>query len=386
MRKRIIAVAILLLLLPFLGGWTVAEELQKEIEEQLGELDTSLFDGFLEQLDENTRKLFQNKSFAEMITELTNGESLDVNGFFSALLSYIAKETLAFIPSLISIIMIALLAGVMNGIRSRFLGKNTAEIVHFVCYLSIVLIVISLLLPLMKMTEGTVQLMRRLMNVMFPVILTLMTASGGAMSGKLFQPLSAILSEGICEILAVVILPLFVAVTVLSVVSNLSDTLSLKKLIDFFKSAALWLNGICFTVFFAFLSVQGITAATYDGVTVRAAKYAIGNSVPIVGGYVREGFDLILASCALIKNSVGVFGLILILCIVILPILQIGVFSLALKLTAGICEPLSDKKVPSFLSAVAGNLSLLVAVIVGVALMFFIAVMLFIATSNAALG
>lgn len=387
MKKRLYIAAVLLFaVLPLLCGASAEEQLQEEIASQLEALDYSLFDEFLQELDDNTAGLFQSKGFAEMVLEITNGGGLDGNAFISALLSYLGGEVLAFVPMLVSVIIIALLSGILTGIKSRFLARATGQTVHFVCYLAIVLVVISLLVPLTKMTQRTVELMRKLMHVLFPLVLTLMTASGGAASGKLFQPLSAVLSEGVCEVLCAVVLPLFVTVTVLSVVSNLSGALSLSKMIDFCKSTALWVNGICFTVFFAFLSVQGISAASYDGITVRAAKYAIGNSIPIVGGYIREGFDLILGSCVLIKNAVGVFGLILVLCIVIIPVLRIAVFSLSLKLTAGICEPLSDSKIASFISTVANNLSLLIAVIVGIAMMFFLIVMLFIVSSNAALG
>ncbi len=394
-RKKIRLLALLLLgvLFLFSGQTAVGEEynsveeaLEQEVEEQFSALDTELFEEFLAQLDENTRSLYGGLTLEELVGEVLAGQAGNAEEFFDQIFQLLLSRLLAFLPSLISVIMIALLGGLLNGMRARFLGKNTGEIVHFVCYLSIVLIVISVLIPLMNLAGNTVQTLRDLMNLLFPLILTLMTASGGVMSGNLFQPLSAVLSNGVSAVVASVVLPVFMAVTVLSVISNLSENISLEKLIDFFKSAGLWLNGICFTVFFAFLSVQGITAAGYDGISIRAAKYAIGNSIPIVGGYLKEGFDLILGSCVLLKNAIGVCGLLIILSIVILPLLQILLFSLGLKLTAGICEPLADKKIPAFLTMVSKNLSLLIAAVLGVAFMFFITVMLFILSSNAVLA
>lgn len=368
------------------GTNSVEEALEEELEEQFSALDTGMFEDFLAQLDENTQSLYGNITLEELVQKVLAGDAANAEVFFEQMVQFLLSQLLAFLPSLISVIMIALLGGLLNGMRARFLGKNTGEIVHFVCYLSIVLIVISVLIPLMNLAGRTVQTLRDLMNLLFPLILTLMTASGGVMSGNLFQPLSAVLSNGVSAIVASVVLPVFMAVTVLSVLSNLSDNIRLEKLIDFFKSAGLWLNGICFTVFFAFLSVQGITAAGYDGISIRAAKYAIGNSIPIVGGYLKEGFDLILGSCVLLKNAIGVCGLLIILSIVILPLLQILLFSLGLKLTAGICEPLADQKIPAFLTMVSKNLSLLIAALLGVAFMFFITVMLFILSANAVLA
>lgn len=364
---------------------TIAEQLQNNIKDQLGSLDTELFEEFLRSLDQDTSDLFGNKSFTEMVLEITSGEAADLTTFINASLNYILRQMLGFTPMLASIIIISLLSGVLSGLKSRFLGKNTGEIVHFVCYLTIVLIVVSMLLSALQYVEKTVNTMRALMNVLFPIILTLMTASGGVMSGKLFQPLSAVLAGGVCEIVIGVVLPLFIIVTVLSIISNLSSAISLTKLTDFFKSAALWINGITFTIFFGFLSVQGVTAASYDGISIRAAKYAIGNSIPIIGSYLKEGFDLILGSLVILKNSVGVFGMLMIMMIMIFPLIQIVLLSLGLKLTAGLVEPIADSKISTFLTTIGKNLNMLIAVILGVAFMFFVTLMLFIVSSNAVL-
>ncbi len=367
-------------------GGSAAEELKKHIENQLAGLDTALFDEFLASLDESSAALLANKSFGEIIIEITEGGAADIEGFIGSAWAYLLRTMLGFVPLLSGIVVVALLSGVLSGLKSKFLGKSTGELINFVCYLAIVLIVLSMLLPAMQYVERTVYTMRALMNVLFPIILTLMTASGGVMSGKLFQPLSAVLAGGVCEVVTRVVLPLFIVVIVLSVISNLSDAVSLKKLIDFFKGAALWINGITFTVFFGFLSVQGVTAASYDGISVRAAKYAIGNSVPIIGSYLREGFDLILGSVVLLKNSVGVLGMLLILSIMVFPLLQLVLISLGLKLAAGITEPMAGEKIPSFLAAAGGSVNLLIAVLLGVGFMFFITLMLFIASSNAVLA
>jgi stage III sporulation protein AE len=132
----------------------------------------------------------------------------------------------------------------------------------------------------------------------------------------------------------------------------------------------------------AFLSIQGITASTHDSVSIRAVKYAISNSIPLVGGYIKEGFDLIVGGTLLIKNAVGVSGLVLFFCHIITPLMSIIICSLGLKLVAAVCEPLCDPKIPAFLQGVAKNFSLLLAAFVSVCFMFTITVMLILMTSN----
>lgn len=76
------------------------------------------------------------------------------------------------------------------------------------------------------------------------------------------------------------------------VVSNISSDLRVTKMADFVNSASSWILGIVFTLFSAFTAVQGITAATVDGVSYRAAKFAAKNYIPILGGYISEGLIL----------------------------------------------------------------------------------------------
>ena len=132
----------------------------------------------------------------------------------------------------------------------------------------------------------------------------------------------------------------------------------------------------------AFLAIQGITASSYDGVSIRTAKYAIRSYVPLLGGYLSEGFDVIMASNVLIKNAVGASGLILMFSSIISPVIQIVVFSLILKLASAILEPLTDTRISDFLYSVGKTLSLLVTIIVGISFMYLITTGLIMCTAN----
>lgn len=365
---------------------SVEEQLKDNVYEQLEKLDTNLFDSFLASLDDDTYQIFGSTSFTDSVKSILNGEfKTDTANVFTAILNIFFRSFLSIMPTLLTIGIIAILSGILNNMRSEFLGKNTGEIVYFICYLAIVLVVITSIFQIVTLAQNTISNMRTLMGLAFPTILTLITASGGASSGKLFQPLTAILTNGVTEIIIGVIFPIFIVITVLTIVSNLSNNIKLNKLADFFKSCGQWIMGICFTVFIAFLSIQGILAGTMDGISIRAAKYAIGHSIPIVGNYIKDGFDLVLGSCVLIKNAAGVTGMLLLLAMVLAPVIQILVFSLTLKLTAGIVEPVTDKKISTFLQSVSKNITLLLVAVISIAFMFFITLAVLIMSSNSVL-
>ena len=140
--------------------------------------------------------------------------------------------------------------------------------------------------------------------------------------------------------------------------------------------------GITFTVFTGFMSIQGLTAATIDGVSIRAAKFATKTYIPILGGYLADGFDLILTSCVLIKNCFGVIVLMVLLSVALSPILYIIVFNVGLHAVAAFTEPIADSAIVGFLTDVGKSLSILLVSVIAVTFMLFIMVMLIIFTAN----
>ena len=94
--------------------------------------------------------------------------------------------------------------------------------------------------------------------------------------------------------------------------------------------------GLIFTLFFAIFSLQGIAVGSFDSLSIRTTKYTIKSYIPVMGGYLSDGMDLILSSTLLIKNSVGLVGVLLIITTILSPLLEIVVFSLMLKLISAV--------------------------------------------------
>ena len=140
--------------------------------------------------------------------------------------------------------------------------------------------------------------------------------------------------------------------------------------------------GIVFTVFIGFAAVQGITAGSIDGLSIKTAKFAIKSYIPLVGSYISDGFYILLASSSLIKNAIGAAGLLLLAGTLLSPILELVIFMLALKLMAGIIEPLGDGKIASFVSTLSKNMSLLISMLVAVSFMYMILTGLVMCSAN----
>jgi stage III sporulation protein AE len=70
------------------------------------------------------------------------------------------------------------------------------------------------------------------------------------------------------------------------VLSFISKTIKLDKITGFLNSVFKWSIGIVFTLFSGFLTIQGISAGKFDGVSIKATKFAMKSYIPIIGSYI----------------------------------------------------------------------------------------------------
>lgn len=353
-----------------------------EVDKTLEDIDFSGFDEIIKNMTNQDKSIFSNGSFLEKVKDLISGKtSINFSSIASAFFSILSNEILAIIPLLCTIIALGVLSSITN--QANFSkDKTVAEIVHFVCYAVIIMVVFNAVTGLVKVTYSTLNSLKGQMEIGFPILLTLLTSVGSVVSVSVYQPLVAILSGSLMTIFVNFIMPLFVFCLVFTVVGNLSSNVKLNKFSGLFQSVFKWTIGLVFTLFSAFLTIEGITAGSYDGLSIRTTKYAMKSYIPFVGGYLADGLNLILTSSVLVKNAVGMAGLFLLFSTIISPILKILLLKLVLSLSAGILEPICDKRVVDFLSGISKCLSMLIATICVAGFAYLITIGLIMCTSN----
>lgn len=363
-----------------------ADDLTKQLEDTTSDALDDLDVGDLEKILDNTQqaaRLFGGKSFLEKLASIINGDFADDStSIWEALINLIFDNILSFLPIIATVIAVSILGGMIQNLKPNFSGKSIGSVVHFVTYGVVVILIFTVITRMITVTTGTIGSIKAQMDAVFPILLTMLSAVGGSVSVSVYQPAMALLASLIINIFTIFLMPLFLISVVLSLVSNLSNNVKLDKFISFINSLFKWVIGLVFTIFIGFASIQGITAGSIDGLSIKTAKFAIKSYVPIVGSYISDGFYIILASSSLIKNAVGACGLLLLVGTILAPIMQLVIFMLALKLMAGIIEPLGDGKIASFVSTLSKNMTMLISMIVAVSFMYVILTGLVMCSAN----
>ncbi|HEY8444040.1 MAG TPA: stage III sporulation protein AE [Clostridia bacterium] len=357
------------------------QKLQESIEKQLNSIDFWEIEQIINSLDDKQKQIFGNSSFLNRVRQLLNG-NYETKDIFGAILFILLGDITAFLPILATVVGISTLCSILSNLQFNSSSKGSSKVIYFACYGAVILSVSGAMFYLITLTKNTIESMQNQIALIFPILLGVLTAIGGTTSVAVYQPMVSVLSVVIIKVMVNIILPLFIFGYVFNIIGNLSSTIKLKKFTSFASSFSKWLIGIIFTVFTAFMSIQGITASVHDGVSIRTAKFAISHYIPIIGGYLSDGFNLIMAGSVLIKNAVGVAGLFLLASTILAPVIKIIIMNLTLKLTAAILEPLAPQGFSDFVSGAAKSLNMLVAIILSVAFMYFIMLLLIVCTGN----
>lgn len=359
----------------------IQNELNDNINNQLNDIDFTQLESLVNNLDNSSKQLFSNNSFISLVKKFINGNNSDLySNFLTFAISIFFENLINVIPYFSIIIIISVLYSLIGQFSSN--NKSTSNIIHIVCFSSIVVVVLKIVISVMGESSNTIFLLEKQMEVIFPILLTLINAIGGVVTSTTFQPILAILSVIITKVFTTILMPIFVFSIVFGIVGNISKNIKMEKFSKFFQSLFVWIIGIVFTIFIAFLTIQGLTASGIDSISLKTAKYAIKSYIPILGSYLSDGVSLILASSMLIKNAIGATGLIILISTIFLPVIKIIIIMLLLKLTSSIIESLSDEKISNFLYSVSKSLNMIIVSLLAVGFMFLVSLSILMSCSN----
>ena len=356
------------------------EHLEESIREQLEKLNLDALQTYLDELG-----ISAGKSIVDTLLGYISGANFNYKSFGRELLTVFFSQVIDILPAFACIIAIALLSGLVSMLQEGVTRPSSVEIIRLISYISALIPLITVVSECVVDTVDGITDMQRQMSVVYPVMMTLIAACGSSVTVALCKPAVAFFATTITSILCEIVMPLTLIIMVFSFVGNLTKTLKIGKFTAFFKSVNKWIIGVSISVFGLFFTLQGITAASYDGVIRRAAKYAIGNGIPIVGGFLSGGFDLAVAGSVLIKKSLGSLGIFMMVAVLLEPLLLLISVNVLLRLTAAVTQPMGDGGISALIGETADNLRYCVACLFFVAFLYFLTILIMVCCTEAVL-
>lgn len=326
---------------------------------------------------------FEDANFADgacledFLTQVIDGNlPLNFSTIMGFVNQYIKENIKNVIGFIITIIAICFLSALFTNLQSPKMANGMGGTVSAVFLIVLVLLISYRVIDSITGVVKSINSVGNVLNSAFPIIFALMATLGATKSSAIFKPTVVVFTSVILKIFSTVIVSLIVAYFICVCLGNLTPNFKLEKIKKFIVSLIKTIIGVVFTVFMAYLSLQGITSATADGISIKTTKYAIKNYVPVVGGYFADGFEIFKAGSLLIKNSVGVVSLLIIFFSCLGLVVNLIVMNLCLKLASGVSEPFSSGGVNNFISGVSEVFKYLLATVLVVFMMAFIIIIL----------
>ncbi len=205
---------------------------------------------------------------------------------------------------------------------------------------------------------SAVKLCSDFMLTYIPGFTGIIAMSGKPLTSAAYSSVMVAVSNAYAQIGVQYFQPILLAYLFLGVFSSLQSRYSFQPLMQCAKKAIYIVFGFAATVFSGLLTVKGLLASGGDSVTVKGVKMLVGSAVPIVGGALSEGVTSVLASASLIKNTVGVFGIFGIVCMVLPSFTALLLWYFAFTFGAAVAQALEQDRVASILQSMAGVLSI----------------------------
>ena len=373
--KKTILIFILILIIPTNALAETEEEIMSSTQEKFN------ISGFINQAQEYTGDFFEDMDLSDIFNQAVQGK-VNNQTIYKKIIKILGNEVSSNIKILISILVIIVIHGILKSITDSLDNSNVSQIIYFVQYILIVTLIMSNFTEIIKLIKETANNLVGFINLLMPLLLTLMVYTGNITTSSVLEPIVLFISNFIGNIIVDALIPIVLIIVVFSIISKISDRVQVEKISKFLKSGVVWFLGIVLTIFVGVVSLEGTLSSSVDGITAKTAKAVVSSVIPVVGKVLGDVVDSVLGCGVVLKNAVGVVGVIVIIGICILPILKIATLSIMYSLASAVVQPVADDKIVKLLDEMSGVFKLLLAILCSLSVILIIGVTLVIKISN----
>lgn len=356
---------------------------EKIDDKLLGKLDLVELDKFWTEIKGeygNYLPEISSKNFSELIKD--NNSSFTLNSIVKGIITYLLYEIIMNGKLLGSLIVLTLFSVVLQTTHAAFEQSTVSRIAYFIVYLVLIYIALNSFYLAFSYARQAIDTMGDFMIALLPLMLGIIATLGQFISVAFFHPIIILLIHFSGILLSAFVFPLLYLSALLTIISQLNEHFKVTHLAELLKAVSLGALGVFLTIFLGILSIQGTASSIQDGVALKTTKFIAGNFIPVVGKTLTDAADTILSAALLLKNAVGIIGLLIIVIVAIFPAIKIAVLAFIYKFVAAILQPLGNSPILTAMTSISKYMMYIFACLLIVTLMFFLTIVIMIAASN----
>ena len=350
-------------------------EIMKSQEDSIGITD------FIQESSKYTSNIFSDMDLNEVLSSAISGK-VDNQKLLKNIFKLFGNEIQNAVTILGSIIIIIIINSILNCITEGLQNKSVSQIAYYAQYVLIITIVLTNFSDVINSVKDSINNMTDFTNMLIPIMMTLIITTGSVTTATLLQPILVFMISLIGNFIKNIAIPIILVSTTLGIISKVSSKVQIDRLSKRLKSATIWIIGIILTLFVTLVSVDGTLSSSVDAVTAKTAKAAVSNMIPVVGKILGDAVDSVIGCSSILKNAVGIVGVIIVVAISITPIIKLLILMGIYYIGAAICEPIADEKIIKLLDQMGDTFKMLLAFMCTMSFMIIIGTTLVIKISN----
>ena len=351
---------------------------QNEMKEQMQNFGIG---SFLKETEKYKGDFFEGVDLNDIFENAISG-NIDNSIFLKKIINVCSKEIARNLKTIFSILIIIIIHSILKSISESLENDNISKLIYYVQYILILTIIMTSFSDIIELVKETSNNLVGFINLLIPILTSLMLFTGSITTSNIIEPILLFTINLIGNLIQDVLIPIVLLFASLSIISKISDKVQIGKLSKMMKSSVVWGLGIILTIFVGIVSLEGTLSSTVDGITAKTTKAIVSSAIPVVGKILGDTVDTVLGCSVVIKNALGIVGVIIVIGICIVPILRLSVLTLSYKLVSSVTETIADKKIVELLNQLGDVFKLLLGILCALSVMLIIGITLVIKISN----
>lgn len=368
--KKCIVLPLLIIILIFLSGFAKAETTADEAaQSQTAATETNETDD-KEKLNEIEQALPDEAG--DVLDGISPGDTGAGEKGIDAIIARIKDSGNIFKKAIKSAVLILIIVLLSSIVVSALEDGGVKDAVSLIAVIAISAACIENADSYITMGIETLNSLSDFSRVLLPTMCSAAVSSGAITSAAAKYAATVLFLDILLNVGIKVIVPiimLYLASVIASAAFGKDTIGNISKFLKWACTTGLTVLVTCFT---AYLSITGIITGKSDEMAAKVTKTALGTLLPVVGDTVASAASTIVAGAGILRNSIGLFGLLGVAAICVTPFLTLGAYYLAYKGSAALALAVSDKRMSDLVDGVGTAFGLMLALIGAGGVMLFI--------------
>lgn len=306
---------------------------------------------YLEQLDmtemmENLDGLFPESAWnlSGMFDQILAGNwkaalSMIWQGIFGRLLS----EAAGMKGLMATILLLGLLSVLISGFMTGFENQQIAEIAHTIFYLLLLAVLLKIFYQCYQTACQVLEVMTQFSGFVLPALCLSLGPAAGTVTAAGYYELALLLIFLVESFILRICMPFMPVFMLLLLMNGVWEEGKLAALMELLEKGLFAAAKFCIASVTGFGFLQSMVAPALDGLKRGAAQKVV-SAIPGLGDLAETTTQLLIGSAVLVKNSLGVFALLLLTALVAVPFGKLLLYGVLLKVSGALVGMAADKR------------------------------------------